>query len=195
MRTFYAVIVVVNLTQSAAQAVLVILVVDELGLPGPAYGVLLTLSGVGAFLGGLLSSRVGDALGVHRVLLPAVALSVPILATVGLASGLVVLATALALNSFAGVLANIQMISMRQRIVPASLLGRVSSVSQFLSFGVAIPLGALIGGAVADAFGVRWVFAGGAVVTAVPVGFAGRRLYPPRLREGVEELAIRREES
>lgn len=49
MRTFYAIIAVVNFTQGAAQAVLVILVVHELALPTAAFGALLTVSGVGLF--------------------------------------------------------------------------------------------------------------------------------------------------
>jgi len=189
MRTFYSIIAVVNFTQGAAQAVLVILVVHELALPTAAFGILLTVSGVGAFLGGLLSSRLGDVIGVYRVLLPGVALSVPLFLVIGGTHDVVVLAVALALNSFIGVVVNIQMLSMRQRIIPNRIMGRVSSMGQLIVFGIAIPVGALAGGTVASAFGVRWVFFGSAGLIAVLIVLRSSQLFPDRLRTKVEEMA------
>jgi len=45
-------------------------------------------------------------------------------------------------------------ISLRQRVVPARLLGRVNSVYRMLGWGL-MPLGALAGGFVAHAAGLR----------------------------------------
>jgi hypothetical protein len=49
---------------------------------------------------------------------------------------------------------SINQITVRQAIVPYRLLGRVNASRRFLVFGV-IPLGALLGGALGQAFGLR----------------------------------------
>lgn len=128
-------------------------------------------------------------IGVYRVLLPGVALSVPLFLLIGGAHNVVVLGAALALNSFIGVVVNIQMLSMRQRIIPNRIMGRVSSMGQLIVFGIAIPVGALAGGAVASAFGVRWVFLGSAGLIAVLTVLCSSRLLPGRLQAKVEEMA------
>jgi hypothetical protein len=45
----------------------------------------------------------------------------------------------------------------RQTVTPAELLGRVYSANRVISWGV-LPIGAALGGAVAQTFGVRAVF-------------------------------------
>lgn len=77
IRSFQLIGFLVNLTQSAAQALLVLLVTSELGLEASAFGVLLTVSGVGAALGAVVSGLAGSRMGAHRVLLPAIASTVP----------------------------------------------------------------------------------------------------------------------
>lgn len=74
IRSFQLVGFLVNLTESATQALLVLLVTTELHLAPSAFGVLLTVSGVGAAVSGWAGSRMGA----HRVLLPAIASTIPI---------------------------------------------------------------------------------------------------------------------
>lgn len=188
VRGFIAVSTTVNFTQSAAQSLLALYVVHTLHYSSWVFGFLLTAGGVGAFFGGMLSFKIGNRLGVHRVILPAVSASIPLFLLMAWTSNAVVLSVVLAANAFLGVMAGIQMSSLRQRIVPNQLLGRVSAVSQFFTFGAAIPLGAVIGGAVAEGIGVRAVFAGAAGVIAVLLCFVGVRLLPGRLLPAIEEL-------
>jgi MFS family permease len=55
-------------------------------------------------------------------------------------------------------------VSLRQTIIPDELLGRVNSVYRFLGWG-SMPIGALAGGVIAGAFGLRAPFVvGGAVM-------------------------------
>jgi hypothetical protein len=52
---------------------------------------------------------------------------------------------------------NVLTMSLRQTLIPAELFGRVQGAYRTLVWG-AIPLGAVTGGALAGAFGVRTVF-------------------------------------
>ncbi|WP_157756905.1 MFS transporter [Plantactinospora sp. KBS50] len=188
IRTFLAVSTVANFTQSLVQSLLVLLATRHLGLSESAFGLLLTASGVGAFLGGSLSAWVGIRLGVHRVLLPAVALCLPLFLVMAWTDNSVVLGAALAVNAFLGVLVGVQMSALRQRIVPNQVLGRVSSVSQFFSFGVAIPVGAFLAGLIADWFGIAAVYLFAAAVIVVLLAAVTNQLMPGRVRHAVEAL-------
>ncbi len=63
---------------------------------------------------------------------------------------------------------NIITVSLRQQIIPDHLLGRVNSVYRFLGWG-SMPLGALAGGWLANAFGLRapWLIGGAVVAVAL----------------------------
>jgi Major Facilitator Superfamily len=71
-----------------------------------------------------------------------------------------------AIASGFGLLLNINTAALRQAIVPNHLFGRVISVATVLAWS-AIPLGAVAGAAVISMFGVRAVYAGTGVVTAL----------------------------
>ena len=53
---------------------------------------------------------------------------------------------------------------LRQRLTPADVLGRVSSASRAISWGV-LPFGAALGGIVAELWGVRVVFVVGGLAS------------------------------
>ena len=73
---------------------------------------------------------------------------------------------------------NVANLTLRQRIIPNELLGRVGNVVRFFIFG-AMPLGALVGGFLVAWFGVRAPFAGAALLQLVAVAV----LAPPLVRE------------
>lgn len=50
--------------------------------------------------------------------------------------------------------ANVHMVSLRQTIMPAALLGRVNASFRFVSWGI-MPFGALLGGYLGDRIGLR----------------------------------------
>ena len=58
------------------------------------------------------------------------------------------------LGGFGAVVYNIQQVSLRQAITPERMQGRMNAVMRFLVWGP-IPLGSLVGGAIATAFGVQ----------------------------------------
>jgi predicted MFS family arabinose efflux permease len=73
----------------------------------------------------------------------------------------VVVAAAFIINGVALGLTNVYSVTLRQTLTPGRLLGRMNASYRFLTYG-AIPIGALMGGAVAEAIGVRNAIALGA---------------------------------
>jgi MFS family permease len=79
----------------------------------------------------------------------------------------------MACNGFFVTMWNVVTVTLRQRIVPAELLGRVNSVYRMLGWGL-MPLGALAGGFIAHAAGLRaayvvgGVLSGAALLAALP---------------------------
>lgn len=65
--------------------------------------------------------------------------------------------------------------SARQTVVPDRLMGRISSVNRFLSWG-SPPLGSLLGCALAGSFGLRVPFVVGGLAVVVSGLVAGRTL-------------------
>jgi MFS family permease len=79
------------------------------------------------------------------------------LAAPGLVPEVAVAAVAGALIGVTGVMWNVVTVSLRQRIIPDALLGRVNSGYRLLGWGT-IPIGAALGGVLAEWVGLRAVF-------------------------------------
>ncbi|MFC4061699.1 MFS transporter [Planomonospora corallina] len=135
-------------------ATLVLLATRELGLDARGYGLLLAGAALGSVLGGLTGARVIGRAGVLAALLAGLAVNAVVFVGIGLSPDATVLGALLAVNGFAVTLWNIVTVGLRQRLVPPPLLGRVGSVYKMIGWGL-IPLGALAGGLVAHAFGLR----------------------------------------
>lgn len=154
----------------AFAAVFVLYAVGPMGLDEAQYGVLVAAGGLGGLGGAWAASRLLDALGPRR-LLPLtilVTLAPPLTAATTRHAGVV--GGALVVSS-AGVLAwNVTIVSLRQRLTPDALLGRVTAAYRLVGRG-GRPLGALAGGFVAEAAGLRAAFVASAVVQSMAVGY------------------------
>ena len=143
-----------NFANQMGQAVLVLLATQTLHVSSRGYGLLLAASAVGSVVGGLVNPALSRRLGlVPALVLPAV-IDAAAFAGLGLAPDAAVAAGLLAVQGFSVTLWNIVTVSLRQRIVPGHLLGRVNSVYRMLGWGL-MPAGALAGGLVAHAAGLR----------------------------------------
>jgi Na+/melibiose symporter-like transporter len=146
-----------SLVQSMTTGVLVLFALEDLGVGEAGYGVLLTASGVGAVVGGLTAAPLAGWIGRTATLVAGSVLSVVTTAAVALTSNPVV-AGVLFAASTAGVLFwNVLTMSLRQALIPEELFGRVQGGYRTLVWG-GIPLGALLGGVLADATSVPMVF-------------------------------------
>jgi MFS family permease len=155
-----------------------------MGLSKAGFGTLFASMGVGAVLGTWVAVPAERRLGRARTM----ALSV-VLATCGLLVPAVTaepipVGVSLAVGGLQMALWNVVTVSLRQRITPDRLLGRVNAGYRLVGWGT-MPLGALLGGVVAEALGLRATFLIAAgVVLALLVGF-----------RFVTEAAIRRAEA
>jgi MFS family permease len=150
-----------NFANQMGQAILVLLATQTLHVSTRGYGLLLAASAVGSVVGGLVNPVLTRWLGLLPSLVLPALFDAAAFVGIGLAHGPVVVAALLAVQGFSAAMWNVVTISLRQRVVPAHLLGRVNSVYRMLGWGL-MPLGALAGGFVAHAAGLRapYVIAG-----------------------------------
>ena len=173
-----------NFANQMGQAILVLLATQVLHVSTRGYGLLLAASAVGSVVGGLVNPVLTRRLGLlPSLILPAVATAAAFVG-LGLAPDPAVAAALLAVQGFSVTMWNVVTVSLRQRIVPGHLLGRVNSVYRMLGWGL-MPVGALAGGFVAHAAGLRapYVVAGLlcllSVLAALPLLLAAGRSAPP----------------
>ena len=97
------------------------------------------------------------SVGVGTALCLAIAAAGASMLVPGLWAQPVAVAASLAVGGFAGLVWNVLTVSLRQSLVPDELLGRVNSAYRLIGWGT-MPIGALAGGLIADAFGLRAPF-------------------------------------
>ncbi len=161
-----------NLASTAMFAVLPLYVVDPgpMGLGEAAFGLLLVASAFGSLLATLVSERTVATLGRARTLL--VAAAAPLLLPVGpaLSTHVAPLAAGLAVAGFWWMVWNVITVSLRQRIAPDHLLGRVNAGYRLVAWGT-MPIGAGLAGLIGSLVGVTTVFwvAAGLMLVCLPI--------------------------
>ena len=168
MRDVTIVAGLVSALDAAWFAVLVLFVVRDLHQQPGAYGLLLAVGALGGVATGGVGAALTRRLGPWRSLLLGGAAMAASQAGLGLTGNVVVAAAMLFISSGAWALFNVTAVTMRQRQVPAALLGRVSSLFGTVTRG-AEALGAVAGGALAAAAGIRAPMLAGAPPLAVAV--------------------------
>jgi len=145
---------VYNFANQMGQAILVLLATQTLHVGTRGYGFLLSAVAVGSVIGGLVSPALTRRLGFLRSLMIGGAIDAAVFVGIGLAPDPAVAGVMLAGQGFAVMMWNVVTVSLRQQIVPPDLLGRVNSVYRMLGWGL-MPIGALAGGFLAHAAGLR----------------------------------------
>ena len=175
---------VYNFANQMGQAILVLLATETLHVSVRGYGLLLAASAAGSVVGGLVNPVLTRRLGMLASLIIGGAVNAAVFVGIGLAPDPAVAAVLLAGQGFAVAMWNVVTVSLRQQIVPSALLGRVNSVYRMLGWGL-MPVGALAGGFVAHAEGLRapYIIAGAlcglALLVSIPFLLAAARI--PRL--------------
>jgi MFS family permease len=153
-------------------AVETLFLLRTVGLSPAWIGLLITVAGLGTIAGAVaaapLARRVGDTrtVAVSAVAMGLSGLLIP-LTTPG--PGLLLYVAGGSLVGFWIMVNNVVSISLRQRLCPDHLLGRMSATSRFLSWA-ALPFGGVIGGAVGTFVGLRatlWLAAIGLLLSSV----------------------------
>ncbi len=169
-----------NVAFGAAFAVFVLYCRQQLGLSDVGYGFLLTAFAVGGLFGTTVATGLTRALGARAVLRGGLVIEVVTHVILAVTRSPWIAAAVLVTFSIHAMVWGITAASVRQRIVPAHLRGRVGSVCALFDLGGAA-LGALLGGLLAGTWQITtpfWVAAGAMTAVAVfawrPLGDATR---------------------
>lgn len=160
LRTLALMTGVVNFASSAAFAVLVLFAVgpgSDMGLSEVGFGVLLTTSAVGAFVGSFIAESVEAKLGRSKSLALSILGCALFVGAPALTSNPYVLGLVLFVGGMLIVLWNVITVTLRQRIAPNRILGRINSAYRLMAWGT-MPLGAAAGGLLAQWLGLQAMF-------------------------------------
>ncbi|HEU5230864.1 MAG TPA: MFS transporter [Ktedonobacteraceae bacterium] len=151
-----------NFFGGVMDVVRVLYIVQVLHLGAFFFGIMFSIASTSALVGSLFNSWITRKLGIGRIiLLSAFTLALGWL-LVPLAGGpaqvtIAVIVVGSLLFGISNTLFNVNTQSLRQQITPNELLGRVGSCMQFIGEGT-LPIGALIGGVLGQALGLRTTF-------------------------------------
>ncbi|MGR6921523.1 MFS transporter [[Actinomadura] parvosata] len=163
-----------NFAFAVASAVSFVFMVRTLGLSPTGIGLVLAAGSVAALAGAALTPLLARRAGSARVIWLALAATGPVamlspLAGPGWAVGLLVVGTAA--GELGQIVYAVTNVSLRQRLCPERMLGRVNATMRFLMMGL-FPLGALLGGVLGEVAGARqalWVAAVVVLLSPLPV--------------------------
>jgi MFS family permease len=150
-------------------------------------GVLFSSWGVGVLVTSLLMPRLVRRLGAARLTLLALPASALLCVLTTLAGDWVLGSIAMIFWGSAYMAVVINAITFRQQVTPEPLMSRVNTTGRMLSFGLGWPIGAVLGGLVAQGAGPRAGMLAGGAVLAVAVVFAW---LSPLRREGANPAAV-----
>jgi MFS family permease len=148
-----------NLFDSFLFAMYVPYLSRTLGAPPALIGLIMALGSAGGLLGALLAGRIPRAIGLGRTLFGSVLVAGVAELVIAMARGPLPIAALLVIIGEASVQVSasiyaINSLSLRQAIVPDRLQGRVNATARIIAEG-GLPLGALLGGIIADHYGLR----------------------------------------
>ena len=169
LRTLAGMTGLFNFATNATFAVFVLYAVgpdSAMGLTEVTFGLLFASIAAGNLIGALLADPIIRRLGRSRSLFLGILGGV---GTVGIAAVTtipLVIATAFLIGGFTNALWNVVAVSLRQRITPDRILGRINSSYRLVAWGTR-PLGAAAGGLLGELLGLRAVFAVAAALILV----------------------------
>ena len=155
-----------NFFSNVAFSIFLVFAVRELGLSAGVIGVVFSIGALGSLLAAFTAMRISGRFGIGPTTIALGALWGPsgllIVAAPAGDAAIPFLVAAQVVLGFAVVVYNIVQVSYRQAICPPRLQGRMNSVMRFMVWGT-IPLGMLLGGALATWLGLRETILVGAI--------------------------------
>ncbi|GAA2531020.1 MULTISPECIES: MFS transporter [Streptomyces] len=156
----------------AWEATLVLLARGPMGVSESGYGIMLAVGAIGGVAGSLVTPALVRRFDRRALQITAIAATAAFDLALAVYPHPALAALAWGGTGAAFAVWNVLAVTLRQRLVPTELLGRVNSANRTFSMA-AVPLGALTGGVVADTFGLRaplWM--AGIALTVVAVTYA-----------------------
>ncbi len=157
LRTLAMMVGVMNLASAATQAIFVLFATGPMGLSEPEFGVLITTFAVGSVAGSFVAAPLERRFGRVPLLFACVIVTAFGFAVPAFTTNAFVIGGSFAITGFFIVVWTVLTVSLRQRIVPDHLLGRLNSAYRLLAWGTQ-PIGALAGGLIGQFIGLQAVF-------------------------------------
>ncbi len=166
LRTLAVVSTALGTASFIGNAVFVIFATDTLGLTEFGYGILLVPGALGGIAGSLLAPRF-RRFPLRRTLPISVIGSGASTWLMAVTSSPILVGVLSALSLGSVMVWNVLTLALRQRLIPDEMLGRVGASYRFLVY-LGMPFGALVGGLLANEFGVRSaIFVSGSILVFV----------------------------
>ncbi|MFI9764426.1 MFS transporter [Streptomyces sp. NPDC051963] len=188
LRTVCVLTALMNFCVVAVMSIAVLFALHTLDISEREYGLLLGVLAVGGLAGLLLAPVAVRSLGRGRTLRLSFALCPVPFFVAGTTSHAILAAATLTCVGVSVSLTTVVTTSLRQELVPARLFGRVNGGYRLVVNGLS-PVGGLVGGGLAGAFGLRAPFFLAAALTAAATGAA---LLLPRAALDAEAAPARR---
>jgi MFS family permease len=155
-----------NLAFAMCESTFVLFATEELGVSDTMFGVLIAAVGAGSVAAGVAGGWLVERVGRRFAILVAAFVPVLTMLAVGLVAVTWWVVLMLTVQAVMITVWSIIAVTLRQQMVPDHLFGRVNSVYRWFSWG-AMPIGALIGGLVAQRWGLRAPYYVGAATMLV----------------------------
>ncbi|RIV39994.1 MFS transporter [Micromonospora radicis] len=180
LRTLVLVTAAVAAADTTWFAIFVLYARDALGLGAFGFGLLLATGAAGGLLGSFAADRLVARFRHRTVLTWSMAVTAGVPALLAVVPDRAVAVVVVVATSAAFAVLNVAALSIRQRLVPGGLLGRVIAASRLVTYSCTA-LGALAGGALAAyaGLGAPFVFSGAVAVAATAAWWLASRPDTP----------------
>jgi MFS family permease len=165
-----------NFSFAVASAVNFIFMARDLDLAPAAIGFIIAAGSVTVIIGAAITPRLSAVVGSARIIWLSLVVTGPVALLVPLAQPgwlVALLIAGIAAGELGQIVYAITNVSLRQRLCPNDMLGRVNATMRFLIMGL-FPLGALSGGVLGEVIGLRgtlWV--AGGIMLLSPIALLG----------------------
>jgi MFS family permease len=194
LRAFAAEAATFNLFAAALNAAFLLYLTRELGVAPAVVGSIFVVGAVGSLVGSMVAGRLAKRFGLGTTIIGAMIVACSVYIALPLIGGsspiaVGVIAFILALAGAFIAITVIHVMTIRQTVTPDRLLARMNASYRTLGYGV-MPIGALLGGIVGEAFGLRAALAVGAIgIASAPLWVVFSPVRRVRRIEDVECMA------
>ena len=157
---------VIGVCYSMGTSTMVLFLVEELNMPKPLFGVILTIQGLGAIAGSIVAPKASTKFGRSTMMTFGIFFSSLVLLGQGFSPNLFIFVALATFGAFTISQWNILLMATYQTVIPNELYGRIHGTRRTIVWGM-MPFGSLIGGVLAH-YSLRLpMYVGGVVATVI----------------------------
>jgi MFS family permease len=157
---------VIGVCYSMGTSTMVLFLVEEMNMPKPLFGVILTIQGLGAIAGSIVAPKASKKFGRATMMTFGIFFSSLVLLGQGFSPNLFVFVALATFGAFTISQWNILLMATYQTVIPNELYGRIHGTRRTIVWGM-MPFGSLIGGVLAH-YSLRLpMYVGGVIATVI----------------------------